>query len=368
MSLSSILYAKAQTLIPGGVNSPIRACRAVDSEPLFIERAIGSKLYDVDGRQYVDYVMSWGPMLLGHAHPAVHEAAKAALDAGADALVREATGLQARLDRLDRTERAAAEPAAVIGLEFSRAAVDSLVPPVLRASIDAKIAALEHKRFIHPNPRPESDHVYRFHHHLIRETVYNGLLKRARAALHVEYVRWADRVTAATERGREIEEILGYHLEAAYRYLCELGPVDDTGLAIARDGAQRLASAGRRAFARGDLHALKLLSQGVYEVALTFDRLPQGIQSELETLAPLRLRVVGGGCSGYSYSMDFEQGSAEGDAVFENQGVKIVVDPKSLPMIDNCQVDWVDGLTGAGFSISNPNAKGSCGCGSSFTV
>ena len=83
MSLSSILYAKAQTLIPGGVNSPIRACRAVDSEPLFIERAIGSKLYDVDGRQYVDYVMSWGPMLLGHAHPAVHEAAKAALDAGA---------------------------------------------------------------------------------------------------------------------------------------------------------------------------------------------------------------------------------------------------------------------------------------------
>ena len=82
----------------------------------------------------------------------------------------------------------------------------------------------------------------------------------------------------------------------------------------------------------------------------------------------LRLRVVGGGCSGYSYSMDFEQGSAQDDITFENQGVKIVVDPKSLPMIDNCQVDWVDGLTGAGFSISNPNAKGSCGCGSSFTV
>lgn len=82
----------------------------------------------------------------------------------------------------------------------------------------------------------------------------------------------------------------------------------------------------------------------------------------------LRLRVVGGGCSGYSYSMDFEQGSAEGDVTFENLGVKILVDPKSLPMIDNCQVDWVDGLTGAGFSISNPNSKGSCGCGSSFTV
>jgi len=83
MSLSSSLYAKAQTIIPGGVNSPIRACKAVDSEPLFIDRAKGAKIYDVDGREFVDYVMSWGPMLLGHADPVVHEAAKAALDKGA---------------------------------------------------------------------------------------------------------------------------------------------------------------------------------------------------------------------------------------------------------------------------------------------
>ena len=82
----------------------------------------------------------------------------------------------------------------------------------------------------------------------------------------------------------------------------------------------------------------------------------------------LRLKVVGGGCSGYSYSLDFEAAGAEGDATFDDQGVKIVVDPKSLPMIDNCQVDWADGLTGAGFTIQNPNAKGSCGCGHSFTV
>ena len=82
----------------------------------------------------------------------------------------------------------------------------------------------------------------------------------------------------------------------------------------------------------------------------------------------LRLKVVGGGCSGYSYSLDFEAAGTEGDATFDDQGVKIVVDPKSLPMIDNCQVDWADGLTGAGFTIQNPNAKGSCGCGHSFTV
>ncbi len=82
----------------------------------------------------------------------------------------------------------------------------------------------------------------------------------------------------------------------------------------------------------------------------------------------LRLRVVGGGCSGYSYSMDFEQNPGQGDLTFEDHGVKILVDPKSLAMIDNSQVDWVDGMTGAGFTLQNPNAKGTCGCGHSFTV
>lgn len=82
----------------------------------------------------------------------------------------------------------------------------------------------------------------------------------------------------------------------------------------------------------------------------------------------LRLRVVGGGCSGYSYSMDFEEKPEAGDQTYEDHGVKIFVDPKSLAMLDNAQVDWVDAMTGAGFSISNPNAKGSCGCGHSFSV
>ena len=91
-------------------------------------------------------------------------------------------------------------------------------------------------------------------------------------------------------------------------------------------------------------------------------------QQEGKPSYALRLKVVGGGCSGYSYSMDFESGPVEGDLTFDDQGVKIVVDPKSLPMVDNCQVDWADGLTGAGFTIQNPNAKGSCGCGHSFTV
>lgn len=83
MSKSSMLYAEAKRLIPGGVNSPIRACLGVESEPLFIANAQGSKMTCVDGNEYIDFVESWGPMLLGHAHPAVAEAAHTALDNGA---------------------------------------------------------------------------------------------------------------------------------------------------------------------------------------------------------------------------------------------------------------------------------------------
>jgi glutamate-1-semialdehyde 2,1-aminomutase len=81
VSRSSELFARAQRLIPGGVNSPVRAFRAVGGEPLFIASASGARLRDVDGHEYIDYVGSWGPMILGHAHPAVVEAvARAARD------------------------------------------------------------------------------------------------------------------------------------------------------------------------------------------------------------------------------------------------------------------------------------------------
>lgn len=71
MTRSQELFEKAQTLIPGGVNSPVRACRSVSCDPLFIAKSMGSKLVTEDGQELIDYVMSWGPMLLGHNHPAV---------------------------------------------------------------------------------------------------------------------------------------------------------------------------------------------------------------------------------------------------------------------------------------------------------
>jgi glutamate-1-semialdehyde 2,1-aminomutase len=79
---SKELYEKAQLLMPAGVNSPVRAFRAVGGDPLFIQRAQGAHLWDADGNRYIDYVCSWGPMILGHRHPEVVEAIEKALARG----------------------------------------------------------------------------------------------------------------------------------------------------------------------------------------------------------------------------------------------------------------------------------------------
>ena len=78
---STALFDRAQQSIPGGVNSPVRAFRAVGGTPRFITRALGPHIWDADGQRYIDYIGSWGPMILGHGHPAVLDAVmKAAAD------------------------------------------------------------------------------------------------------------------------------------------------------------------------------------------------------------------------------------------------------------------------------------------------
>ncbi len=79
---SQELFAEAQRLLPGGVNSPVRAMRSVGTDPIFIARGEGSLMYDVDGNDYIDYVGSWGPLILGHCHPAVQEALEKTLRNG----------------------------------------------------------------------------------------------------------------------------------------------------------------------------------------------------------------------------------------------------------------------------------------------
>ncbi|MCB0098448.1 MAG: aminotransferase class III-fold pyridoxal phosphate-dependent enzyme, partial [Caldilineaceae bacterium] len=73
-SKSEQLFAAAQTLTPGGVNSPVRAFKSVGGTPRFIERGQGAYMWDADGNRYIDYMLSWGPLILGHAHPTVVEA------------------------------------------------------------------------------------------------------------------------------------------------------------------------------------------------------------------------------------------------------------------------------------------------------
>ena len=70
-STSEAYFKRAQNILPGGVNSPVRACKSVGCEPLFIDRASDSRMWTVDGTELLDFVMSWGPMLLGHANPVV---------------------------------------------------------------------------------------------------------------------------------------------------------------------------------------------------------------------------------------------------------------------------------------------------------
>lgn len=83
----------------------------------------------------------------------------------------------------------------------------------------------------------------------------------------------------------------------------------------------------------------------------------------------LRVMVVGGGCSGMSYKLGFESKAPAGsDKIFEKDGVKVVCDPKSFLFLNGTQLDFTDGLTGTGFVFKNPNAKRTCGCGSSFSA
>jgi iron-sulfur cluster assembly protein len=85
------------------------------------------------------------------------------------------------------------------------------------------------------------------------------------------------------------------------------------------------------------------------------------------TTAGLRVGVRGGGCSGFQYQLAFDD-QHDGDAVFEDHGLRILVDGPSLPYVDGSQIDYVDSLQGAGFQVNNPNVVAACGCGSSFRV
>jgi class 3 adenylate cyclase/tetratricopeptide (TPR) repeat protein len=155
----------------------------------------------------------------------------------------------ARLDALSPAERQVIDPASVIGLGFAHEALEELLEPAARPTLGERLDLLSSKQLVRA---VTADEFYRFGHAVIRDTAYGSLLKRVRAAWHEAFVAWAEPVNRARGREIEFEEILGYHLEQAYRYRVELGALDARAREVGIRAAEMLASAGRRAISRGD--------------------------------------------------------------------------------------------------------------------
>jgi iron-sulfur cluster assembly protein len=99
------------------------------------------------------------------------------------------------------------------------------------------------------------------------------------------------------------------------------------------------------------------------------DKVKEILAEQQDSYAGLRIQVVGGGCSGFQYRMGFDKNfNDQSDQIFELDGLKVFVDKQSLLYMDGAEVDYIEGLHGAGFKFNNPNSTGSCGCGSSFSV
>jgi class 3 adenylate cyclase/tetratricopeptide (TPR) repeat protein len=159
--------------------------------------------------------------------------------------------LAARLDQLDPGERSVLERGSVEGRTFHRGAVAALADG--DGEVEQRLVALVRKELVRPDrPQLPGDDAYRFRHLLIRDAAYDALPKAIRAELHARFADWLN------ECGRDLvehDEIVGYHLEQAYRYRTELGLIDEPAATLARRAAERLAAGGRAAFGRHDTGA-----------------------------------------------------------------------------------------------------------------
>ena len=164
--------------------------------------------------------------------------------------------LAARLDRLDAEERAVIERGAVEGKVFHTGAVTTLTPASARPNVRFRLLALARKELIRPD-RAEfaGEDAFRFRHLLIRDAAYQAMPKEQRADLHERFAEWL--ASAAAERITEYEEILGYHLEQAYRYRTELGTADERTRGLARRAGAHLYRCGVRADERDDFKAAR---------------------------------------------------------------------------------------------------------------
>ena len=185
--------------------------------------------------------------------------------------------LAARLDQLEPAERRVLEVGAVEGEVFHRGAVHALAPE--EGQVTPRLAALVRKQLIRPDrAQLPGEDGFRFRHLLIRDTAYSSLPKTTRANLHQRFAGWLE--LRASELA-ELDELVGYHLEQAYRYSMEVGPPDERGRELSSMAAGRLGHAGRRALQRADAPAaVNLLSRAS-------SLLPADSQAQLQLLPDL---------------------------------------------------------------------------------
>jgi class 3 adenylate cyclase/tetratricopeptide (TPR) repeat protein len=169
--------------------------------------------------------------------------------------------LAARIERLRPEERTVLERAAVIGRQFSRAALTHLLPREI-SDLDTRLEALRRSELVEPDVGWfVGEPARRFHHVLIRDAAYRRILKGTRAELHARLADWLEsRAGEAVEH----DETIGWHLEQAHRHLRELGPIDEKGRRLGERASTHLAAAGRRALARDDVSlAASLLGRAI---------------------------------------------------------------------------------------------------------
>ena len=169
--------------------------------------------------------------------------------------------LAERLDRLSTDERDVIERAAVVGRDFPVAAVAGLLPREQRTLLTPQLLALVRKGLVSPDPSPSGgEDRFSFQHVLVRDAAYNAMPKELRAALHERLADWMD----DSGPNRELDELLGYHVEQAYRYRHEVGIFDEHTKELRLRASELLETGGARALGRNDVHAaLKLLQRAV---------------------------------------------------------------------------------------------------------
>ena len=190
--------------------------------------------------------------------------------------------LASRIDSLAPGERRTLERASVVGKEFWPRALVDLSSPADQPLVTGHLLSLARKGLVKPS-RSEvpGEDAYRFRHSLICDETYAAIPKAVRAELHERFARWLQRQARAGAGLGENDEILGYHLEQAYRYRTELVPVDEAGRALAAEAGSLLAAAGRRALGREDLPAAVVLLDRALALLPEDDRARGALLTEL---------------------------------------------------------------------------------------